>query len=120
MAYGLFKFVTGNTVIVFNRAGDGSLTRIQEVSTGGFGSGAGELPPPLPPFAGPIPLDSQDAIILTSDGHFLLAVNAGSNDLSVLKVTSQGLRLVDRVPSGGSFPVSVTEYNRLVYVANAN
>ena len=119
-AYVMSNLDTGNTVIVFNRAGDGSLTRIQEVSTGGFGSGAGELPPPLPPFSGPIPLDSQDAMIVTSDGRFLLAVNAGSNDLSVLMVTSQGLRLVDRVPSGGSFPVSVTESNRLVYVANAN
>lgn len=119
-AYVMSNLETGNTVIVFNRAGDGSLTRIQEVSTGGFGSGPGELPPPLPPFAGPIPLDSQDAMILTSDGSFLLAVNAGSNDLSVLMVTSQGLRLIDRVPSGGSFPVSVTENHRLVYVANAN
>jgi 6-phosphogluconolactonase len=118
--YVMSNLGTGNTVIVFNRAGDGSLTRIQEVSTGGFGSGGGELPPPLPPFAGPIPLDSQDAMILTSDERFLLAVNAGSNDLSALMVTSHGLRLVDRIPSGGSFPVSVTENHGLVYVANAN
>jgi 6-phosphogluconolactonase len=110
---------TGNTILVYDRADDGALTFISEVATGGFGSGPGELPPPLPPFPGPIPLDSQDALIKTSDGRFLIAVNAGSNDISVLKITRDGLKLTDKVPSQGIFPVSLTEHRRLVYVANA-
>ena len=117
--YVLSNLGTGNTVLVYDRAEDGVLTFLQEVSTGGFGSGPGELPPPLPPFPGPIPLDSQDALIKTEDGRFLIAVNAGSNDLSVLEITSEGLRLADKVPSEGTFPVSVTEHAGLVYVANA-
>jgi 6-phosphogluconolactonase (cycloisomerase 2 family) len=118
-AYVMSNLGGGNTIIVFNRAGDGSLTRIQEVATGGFGSGPGILPPPLPPFAGPIPLDSQDAMIVTQDGRYVIAVNPDSNDISVLAITRTGVRLVDRVNSGGSFPVSVTEHNGVVYVANA-
>jgi 6-phosphogluconolactonase len=118
-AYVLSNLGTDNTVIVYDRADDGALTFLQEVSTGGFGSGPGELPPPLPPFPGPIPLDSQDALIKTQDGRFLIAVNAGSNDISVLAITPAGLTLVDKVPSNGSFPVSVTEHGGLVYVANA-
>src|SRR5262245_28609145 len=117
--YVLSNLGTGNTVLVYDRAEDGALTLLQEVSTGGFGSGPGELPPPLPPFPGPIPLDSQDALIKTEDGRFLIAVNAGSNDLSVLAITRDGLRLTDKVPSDGSFPVSVTEHRGVVYVANA-
>ena len=117
--YVLSNLGTGNTVLVYDRAEDGALTFLEEVSTGGFGSGPGELPPPLPPFPGPIPLDSQDALIKTEDGRFLIAVNAGSNDLSVLAITNDGLRLVDTVPSNGTFPVSVTEHSGYVYVANA-
>src|SRR5579864_3209545 len=109
--YVLSNIATGNSVLVFDRAADGTLTFLQEASTGGFGSGAGELPPPLPPFPGPIPLDSQDALIKTGDGRFLIAVIAGSNDLSVLAITKDGLALTDKVPSNGSFPVSVTEHN---------
>jgi len=118
-AYVMSNLGAGNTVIVFNRASDGTLTRIQEVATGGFGSGPGILPLPLPPLPGPIPLDSQDAMIITQDGRHLITVNPDSNDLSVLAITRQGVRLVDRKSSGGSFPVSVTEHNGLVYVANA-
>ena len=118
-AYVMTNLAGGNTVIVYNRSDDGALTKIQEIATGGFGSGPGILPPPLPPFPGPIPLDSQDAMILTQDGRFLLAVNADSDDITSFAVTSQGLRFVDRVSSNGSFPVSVTEHRGLVYVANA-
>jgi 6-phosphogluconolactonase len=117
--YVLSNLGANNSVLVYDRADDGGLTLLEEVSTGGFGSGPGELPPPLPPFPGPIPLDSQDALIKTQDGRFLIAVNAGSNDLSVLAITNGGLRLVDRVPSNGFFPVSVTEHRGIVYVANA-
>lgn len=109
---------SGNTVVVFHRSEDGSLTRLQEVSTGGLGSGAGVLPPPLPPNPGPDPLQSQDAMVMTGDGRFLLVVNSGSNDLSVMSVTREGLELVSKTPSGGSFPVSIAEHRGIVYALN--
>lgn len=116
--YAMTNSATGNTVVAFERSADGLLTQIQEVATGGLGSGPGVLPPPLPPNAGPDPLQSQDALRLSDDGRFLLAANAGSNEISVLAVTPLGLALVDKVASGGTFPVSVATYNSLVYVLN--
>lgn len=109
---------SGNTVVVFHRDADGSLVRTAEVSTGGLGSGPGVLPPPLPPNPGPDPLQSQDALISTENGRFLLVVNAGSNDISVLAVDGQMINLVDRVSSGGVFPVSLAIHKNLVYVLN--
>lgn len=107
-----------NTVVVLHRAADGTLTRLQEVLTGGSGSGPGPRPPQFPPGPGPDPLNSADAITLTGDGRFLLAVNPRSNDVSVLAVTEEGLRLVDKAPTQGIFPVSVTVRHGLVYVVN--
>jgi 6-phosphogluconolactonase (cycloisomerase 2 family) len=49
-----------------------------------------------------------------------LAVNADSNDVSVLQVNNGGqLILRNKVPSGGVFPNSVTLSGDLVYVLNA-
>jgi 6-phosphogluconolactonase len=107
-----------NTIIIFERAGDGTLSRSQEISTGGRGAGFGTLPAFLPPAPGPNPLQSQDSVISTEDGRFILAVNAGSNELSVMAVTSEGLRLVSKVLTGGIFPVSVAIHKDLVYVLN--
>ena len=107
----------GNTIVVLDRAADGTLTRVQEVSTGGLGSGPIPLPPPI---GGPNPLDSQDALIATPDNRFLLAVNAGSNELSVLAVTHDGLKLIDKVATGGEYPVSATIHHGIVYVVNSH
>lgn len=108
---------TGNTVVAFHRGEDGSLTRLEEVPTGGLGSGPIPLPPPV---GGPNPLDSQDGLVLDEHGRLLLAVNAGSNDVSVLAVTETGLHLVERVPSGGEYPVSIASHYGLVYVLNSH
>jgi 6-phosphogluconolactonase (cycloisomerase 2 family) len=108
----------GNTIMAFSRGADGSLTFFEEVSTGGLGSGPGELPSPFPVGPGPNPLTSQDDLIITEDGQFLVAVNAGSNDVSVFAVTDRGLLLTDRVPTRGIFPVSIAAHNGLIYVLN--
>ncbi len=103
--YTLTNSATGNTVLIFNRAADGTLTAAGAVSTGGLGSGAG--------------LGSQGALTLSANHRWLFAVNAGSNDVSVFAVQPGGLTLVDRVAAGGLQPISVTNYKNLVYVLNA-
>jgi 6-phosphogluconolactonase (cycloisomerase 2 family) len=116
--YVLTNNANGNTVVVFHRAADGSLTRLQEVATGGLGSGPGELPANFGKGPGPNPLDSGDGLAMTSDGRYLMAVNSRSNDISVFAVGHQGLRLVSRTPTGGNFPVSIAHHSDLVYVLN--
>jgi 6-phosphogluconolactonase len=98
-----------NSVIQFARGSDGSLTWVREVATGGSGTGA----------TGVDPLGSQDSLVISGDGHLLLAVNAGSNELSVLEVKNSKLMFQDKVWSGGDFPNSVTLSGDLVYVLNA-
>jgi len=49
----------------------------------------------------------------------LLAVNPGSNSISSFKVTGNGLNLKSTVASGGTMPVSITQYEDQVFVLNA-
>ena len=98
-----------NSVIQFLRSSDGSLTRLREVPTGGSGTGA----------TGVDPLGSQDSLVLSGDGHLLLAVNARSNEVTVLEVKNDRLRWRDKVWSGGDFPNSVALSGDLIYVLNA-
>jgi 6-phosphogluconolactonase len=101
---------TANTVDGFARHADGSVTPLpgSPFTIGGAGLGAG--------------LASQGAIQATSDGRYLLAVDAGSSQISVLRVTAGGVPVLvgHPVPSGGTTPVSVAiSASGLVYVANA-
>ena len=59
---------------------------------------------------------------ITGDGRYLLAVDAGSNQISVLRIKPHGeLQPVGGGPvgSGGIEPVSIAVHSDLVYVANA-
>jgi 6-phosphogluconolactonase len=94
-----------NAILIFDRLADGRLVRAGAVATGGTGTGAG--------------LGNQGGVVLTGNEKWLLAVNAGSNSISVLQVRPRGLRLVDVEPSGGVRPISVTEHRGIVYVLNA-
>lgn len=94
-----------NAVHVFDRAPDGTLADAGVYATGGAGTGAG--------------LGSQGAVTLSDDGRFLLAVNAGSNEVSVFAVNGDRLELLNTVPSGGLMPISVTAHKGLAYVVNA-
>lgn len=98
----------GNAVVVFARDTSGTLEVTATVPTGGEGSGGGVDP-----------LASQNSLVLSENGRWLLAVNAGSNDISVFRVTSAGLTLSDRVDSGGTTPVSLAVHSNRVYVLNA-
>jgi len=98
-----------NTVAGFDRHADGSLTPMtgSPFAIGGAGSGDG--------------LGSQGAIQASPDGRYLIAVDAGSSQLSVLRLDRAGTpHLVGRpVSSHGVRPVSVTiSRKNLVYVAN--
>jgi 6-phosphogluconolactonase (cycloisomerase 2 family) len=57
--------------------------------------------------------------VLSADNRWLFAVNAGSNEISVLSVEGSGLALVDKVASGGVMPISLTVDKNIVYVLNA-
>ncbi len=99
-----------NTVDGFARHADGSLTPLagSPFSAGGAGLGTG--------------LASQGAIQVTQDGRYLLAVDAGSNQISVLRLTAGGVPVLAGAPasSGGIKPVSVAvSPSGLVYVANS-
>lgn len=99
-----------NTIGVLDRHADGALTPNpgSPYGSGGAGSGTG--------------LASQGAVQLTPDGRFVIAVDPGSNQLSVLRVQDEGkLKLVNggTISSGGTRPVSVAVHGHLVYVANA-
>src|SRR5215213_1018810 len=100
---------TTNTIESFDRHADGSLTPTpgSPFATGGAGTGT--------------IIGSQGALQITADGRFLLAVDAGSNQISVLSVAEDGaLTAIDggTVDSGGKTPVSIAVHEDLVYVAN--
>jgi 6-phosphogluconolactonase len=103
--YALTNATDGNAVVVYSRSGDGSLTPAGSFPTGGAGSGAG--------------LGSQDAVIVSDEGRFLFAVNAGSNSVSSFRIRESGLELVDTASSGGSMPTSLSFHHGLLYVLNA-
>jgi 6-phosphogluconolactonase len=98
-----------NTIAAFDRHTDGTLTAVQGSPFAAGGSGTGTI------------VGSQGALQVTADGRYLIAVDAGSNQLSVLRVRPDGsVRPVEGSPvsSGGITPVSVAVHGGLVYVAN--
>ena len=106
--YAMTNQTSGNSIVAFNRASSGALSMVGTFPTGGLGFGSGNDP-----------LGSQGSLILSDDGHFLLAVNAGSNNISLLQAGPLGLKLVGTFSSGGTEPVSLALYKDLVYVLNA-
>src|SRR5262245_50925638 len=104
-----------NAVAAFDRSAQGALTPAGEFPTGG----AGDPVPPGGSDPAPGPLGSQGALILGRGNQLLFAVNAGSNQISVLKIRASSLDLVDVADSGGARPISLTLHENLLYVLNA-
>jgi 6-phosphogluconolactonase (cycloisomerase 2 family) len=104
LVYTLTNAANGNEVVVFARERDGSLAE-HHFQSGGLGTGSG--------------LGSQGAVTLSANGRWLLAVNAGSDDVSLFRVHGSRLILTSTVPSGGDMPISITVAHGLVYVLNA-
>ena len=95
----------GNKVWAFGRRVDGSLTGPKRYSTRGKGSGDG--------------LGNQGSVLLSSDGKWLFACNAGSHEISVFLVLPNGVLLTDKVSSQGQRPISLTLHRNLLFVLNA-
>jgi len=94
-----------NHVLVFTRGTDGTLVASGNYSTQGNGTGSA--------------LASQGAVTLSNDGHWLLVVDAGSNEITVFHVNGNTLTFADKVSSQGLAPISITvNYQNLVYVLN--
>ena len=96
---------TNNHVLAWKRAGNGALSGLTMVATGGAGTGAG--------------LSSQGSVLLGGGGHWLFVCNAGSDEISVFAASSTELRFVENVSSGGRMPVSLALKDDLLYVLNA-
>jgi 6-phosphogluconolactonase (cycloisomerase 2 family) len=99
-----------NTIGAFSRNADGTLAPLggSPFQAGGAGTGTA--------------VGSQGSLQVTADGRYLLVADAGSNEISVLRIRRDGtLRNVHGSPvwSGGIKPVSIAVHGDLVYVANA-
>jgi 6-phosphogluconolactonase len=99
-----------NTIAAFDRHADGTLTQTpgSPFAAGGAGTGTG--------------IGSQGALQQSADGRYLLAVDAGSSQISVLRIGADG-KLAKfsggLSSSDGVEPVSIAVHRNLVYVANA-
>jgi 6-phosphogluconolactonase len=92
-----------NSVLEFQAGPGTSLTLVGTFSTHGSGTGA--------------KLTSQGAVTLTTDGRWLLVVDAGSNQITSFQVNSDGtLTFASVTSSQGTAPISITEHDGLVYV----
>jgi hypothetical protein len=103
--------LAANQIVAYDRHGDGTLTQAGTYNTGGRG---GQL-------TGSVVDHTASQGSLTYDGadNILLAVNAGSNTVSVFSVFGDRLLLRQVIGSGGEFPVSVTARRGQVFVLNA-
>lgn len=95
----------GNDVLAFRIGGNGALDAPTAYAAGGLGSGGG--------------LGNQGGLVLSKSGRRLVAVNAGSDEISLFRVRGAELERLDVAPSGGRRPVSVALRGRLLYVLNA-
>src|SRR5207244_8181564 len=98
--YIMTNYSTGNQVIRYDRANDGSLTFSGKFSTGGLGATG-------------LTGSNQGGIVLSNEGKTLLVVNAGSNDISIFQIQGNLLSLTDKSSSNGIMPISLTIHNQL-------
>lgn len=118
MVYAMTNAAFGNEVVAFRRGPKGVLMRLGSFVTGGDGTGTREVSPATPD-DGVDPLASQGSLILSPDGKFLFAVNAGSNTISSFLVQRSGkLILVDQVLSGGEQPNALAVFGSLLYATH--
>src|SRR6266699_3032197 len=103
--YIMSNSASGNQVIVYSRAPDGTLTWKANYATNGLGING-------------LTGSNQGGLVLSEDGRWLIVVNASSNDISVFSVNQKGLSLTDKAGSLGPMPISATVHGNVVYVLN--
>ncbi|HWA94716.1 MAG TPA: beta-propeller fold lactonase family protein [Terracidiphilus sp.] len=106
--FAMTNSASGNEIMSYARAENGTLQPAGAFSTGGNGSG-GTIDP----------LRSQGSLTLSTDRSLIFAVNAGSGTVASLAVHGTSLELLNTKPTGGSMPTAVAQWGRLVYVLNA-
>ena len=104
-AFAMTNRSTGNQIITYRRAADGTLTRVGRVATRGRGLGTD--------------LDTQGGLRLSRHHRFLYAVNAGTDNISVFAVNGTHLRFVQKVYAGDE-PNSLTIHRHLLYVLDGS
>jgi len=126
--YAMTNALGSNQIKVYHRASDGTLLLMQTVRTSGGGSGI--------QLDGTDSLGSQGSLILDKNHQRLFAVNTESlathtasgpltgdceqGSISSFLVGSDGtLTFVEKTPSGGMFPNSLTIDGNVLYVLNA-
>jgi len=102
---------TGNSIITYTRASDGTVSYYATYPTLGLGAVA--------PGATADPLASQGGLSLINNGNELVATNPGSDTITVFAVEGAQLDFLAQLPSGGLFPNSVSSSGDLVAVLNA-
>ena len=98
-----------NTIGAFDRHADGTLTQLAGSPFAAGGAGTGTV------------VGSQGSLQVTADGRYLVAADAGSSQISVLRIHADGSLSPasgSPVPSGGVEPVSIAIHDHLIYVAN--
>ena len=96
-----------NEVIAFQRDANGAYEKSQFDTLGRGTGGVND------------PLESQGSLTLSTDHSLLFAANAGSGDITVFRVHHNALVIAEKVPSGGSQPVSIAQRGNSVYVLNS-
>lgn len=94
----------GNSLVVLNRAGNGTVNTVANIPTGGFGLGAG--------------LGNQGGLALDESYTWIAVVNAGDNSVSLFRSVPGTPQFVSRFPSGGAHPISVTWNRNRLFVLN--
>ena len=102
----------GNQIVVYDQAGDGTLSPAASYATGGNGGAA-------LPGTGSDHLASQGSLAYDAEHQQLIAVNAGSDTVSAFRVKGDRLALENVLASGGQFPASVGVHDDLAYVLNS-
>ncbi len=102
---------TGNQIVTYLQTGYRGLRQVDRTDTGGLGVTLG----------GSVVdhLASQGGLAYDSSDGLLVAVNGGSNTISVFHSFGTWLGFRRIAPSGGTIPVSVAVRGNLIYVLNA-
>lgn len=101
---------SGNRILAYSRTENGTVARVGSYATGGDGATAAG--------ATADPLASQGGLALVDGDSQLVAVNAGSDTVSLFSVHGAALTLTQVVSSGGEFPASVAADGSTVAVLN--